>query len=62
MAREKTLMLVNVIFPSSFFFFPSNPVANVLMNSLLDDTCSTVVYHKSEGNDQWVAKYAIWGR
>lgn len=52
MAREKTLMLVNVIFPSSFFFFPSNPVANVLMNSLLDDTCSTVVYHKSEGNDQ----------
>lgn len=52
MAREKTLMLVNVIFQSSFFFFPSNPAANVLMNSLLDDTCSAVVYHKSEGNDQ----------
>lgn len=45
-------MLVNVVFELSFFFFPSNPTANVLMNSLLDDTCSTVVYDKSEGNDQ----------
>lgn len=45
-------MLVNVVFELSFFFFPSNPAANVLMNSLLDDTCSTVVYDKSEGNDQ----------
>lgn len=44
-------MLVNVVFELSFFF-PSNPAANVLMNSLLDDTCSTVVYNKSEGNDQ----------
>lgn len=33
-------------------FSPSNPDANVLMNSLLGDTCSTAVYRKSEGNDQ----------
>lgn len=51
MAREKTLMLVNVIFQSSFFF-PSNPAANVLMNSLLDDTYG--VYYESR-NTQWIA-------
>lgn len=44
---------------SSCLFPPSNPAANVLMNSLLNDTCSTVVHHKSEGNDQWTWNYEI---
>lgn len=44
-------MLVNAIF-SLPFLPPYNLAANVLMKSLLDDTYSTVVYCKSEGNDQ----------
>lgn len=44
---------------SSCLFIPSNPAANVLMNSWLDDTCSAVIHHQSEENDQRTWNYKI---
>lgn len=45
-------MLVNAGFKVALHPAPSNSAENVLMNSLLHDTYSTVVYCKSEENDQ----------